>query len=320
MKIKMLMILVVLLVSFGMTYAADSVSIALYNVTDGAYVTNGSTIQTEFEGTPILYRVEFSLENDSDIAAISFGLRFSSDGALKTNWESQGALGYGPTGYNTGTASIIVEPGTRLADPLATGPFDLGGMIVFESDVDSTAPDAVLIGGAALFHKLDPGPMDNLWSYYLTLGNETGADISFDVDSAKIGGAGDWIVTTVGSTTMKPGFNGGIHVTVAAPSAADDDNPAIAYVYNLKQNFPNPFNPTTQIDYSLARKSKVSIAVFNILGQQVNTLVDGEVEAGPHTVYWNGDDSRGDAVASGIYFYKMVSDEFVKTHKMVLMR
>jgi hypothetical protein len=88
----------------------------------------------------------------------------------------------------------------------------------------------------------------------------------------------------------------------------------------LHQNFPNPFNPTTEILYELPRASNVGLTVYNILGQEVIKLVDGFKTAGTHSVIWNGCNSYGSAVASGIYFYRLQSDEFSGQKKMILLK
>jgi thermitase len=83
----------------------------------------------------------------------------------------------------------------------------------------------------------------------------------------------------------------------------------------LTQNFPNPFNPTAKINFGLNKENYVSIMVYNILGQVVATLVDDQLKAGYHYVLFNGNN-----FASGLYFYKMKTAEFVQTKKMILMR
>jgi hypothetical protein len=102
--------------------------------------------------------------------------------------------------------------------------------------------------------------------------------------------------------------------------AVEGEGKPIPYSFSLNQNRPNPFNPNTVIDYSVARKSQVNISVFNILGQTVKTLVDREADAGQYQAVWDGVDENGSQVASGIYFYKMSTTDFVETRKMVLMR
>jgi hypothetical protein len=85
--------------------------------------------------------------------------------------------------------------------------------------------------------------------------------------------------------------------------------------YRLAQNYPNPFNPLTMIEYSVPNVSKVRVEVFNVLGQVVKVLVDGQQEPGNYTVRWDGTE-----VASGVYFYRMSADNFTATKRMVLMK
>ncbi len=90
--------------------------------------------------------------------------------------------------------------------------------------------------------------------------------------------------------------------------------------FALGQNYPNPFNPTTTLEYSIPVRSNVEIAIFNILGQQVATVVNDMHDAGAHRATWNGKDSFGKPVASGIYFYQMRAGSFEQVKKMMLMK
>ena len=89
----------------------------------------------------------------------------------------------------------------------------------------------------------------------------------------------------------------------------------IPLVFSLSQNFPNPFNPTTIINYTIPTRSHVTLSVFNTLGQKVTELVNGEKEAGDYSVTF---DASG--LASGVYLYRMQAGSFVETKKLVLMK
>jgi len=90
--------------------------------------------------------------------------------------------------------------------------------------------------------------------------------------------------------------------------------------YSLSQNYPNPFNPNTKIEFALPERSVVNICVFNILGQEVVNLIDEELEAGYYLIDWDGTNSSGGSVTSGVYFYKIQAGDFVETKKMMLLK
>ncbi len=90
--------------------------------------------------------------------------------------------------------------------------------------------------------------------------------------------------------------------------------------FALRQNYPNPFNPETQITYDLPRKTRVSLRIYNAIGQTVRTLVEAVQPAGTHGVIWRGEDDFGQSVSAGIYFYELRADHFHQIRKMVLMR
>ncbi len=88
----------------------------------------------------------------------------------------------------------------------------------------------------------------------------------------------------------------------------------------LAQNYPNPFNPTTTIYYSLGKSEDVTLAVYNVLGQKIRTLVDRRMTAGEHFCQWDGKDNFGRQMSSGIYFYNIKAGSFSKTIKMIMMK
>ena len=88
----------------------------------------------------------------------------------------------------------------------------------------------------------------------------------------------------------------------------------------LYENYPNPFNPDTKIEYQLPEASFINISIFNILGQRVKTLVSETQDAGYHQAIWNGLNDNGKHVPSGIYFYNMNTARYSKTRKMVMLK
>jgi hypothetical protein len=89
--------------------------------------------------------------------------------------------------------------------------------------------------------------------------------------------------------------------------------------YALSQNFPNPFNPSTSFALSLPEASDYSVRIFNITGQQVKSF-SGHLEAGVHTILWDGRNEQGSSVASGVYFYKAEASGFTETRKMMMLK
>jgi hypothetical protein len=100
----------------------------------------------------------------------------------------------------------------------------------------------------------------------------------------------------------------------------EEDQENLPFSFSLKQNYPNPFNPETIIEYKLPKGYEVEITVYNILGQKVRTLVKEFQKAGQHRVQWDGKDEKGKEVSSGIYLYRIKTDQFSQTKKMVLLR
>ncbi|MEJ2194692.1 MAG: FlgD immunoglobulin-like domain containing protein [Ignavibacteriaceae bacterium] len=95
--------------------------------------------------------------------------------------------------------------------------------------------------------------------------------------------------------------------------------------YQLSQNFPNPFNPNTTIEFSIPINSVVVLTVFNLVGQEVVTLVNEEFGAGNYSVVWNGTDWKGSQVSSGVYLYEIKviginGGEYQKMKKMILLK
>ena len=110
-------------------------------------------------------------------------------------------------------------------------------------------------------------------------------------------------------------------VVVSTAAMATDDGGTIPDQFALHQNYPNPFNPSTQISFDIPQGGEfVMLNVYNILGQNVSTLVNSVMSPGSYTMEWNATDEIGNPVASGIYFYELRSSTFTSRKKMLLIR
>lgn len=105
-----------------------------------------------------------------------------------------------------------------------------------------------------------------------------------------------------------------------APQTASDDPSAPVFATKINSNYPNPFNPETTISYSLKDTEHVTLAIYNLKGELVKTLVDETKLPGNHSLVWNGKDNSGHAVSSGIYFCKLSAGKVSDTSKMILMK
>jgi hypothetical protein len=111
-----------------------------------------------------------------------------------------------------------------------------------------------------------------------------------------------------------------VKLLIDQPTGVEDEFGTIPKSYSLNQNYPNPFNPETVIEYNLAASGHVTLTVFNVLGQKVVDVVNAYESAGNKQAVWNGRDDTGREVQSGVYFYRLTTDNFSMTRKMMLLK
>ncbi len=104
----------------------------------------------------------------------------------------------------------------------------------------------------------------------------------------------------------------------AVPEIGTGSEQSFPQSSRLYQNVPNPFNPSTEIKYDMPSSGRVTLEIYDVSGRLVRNLVDGLQSPGPKTVTWNGDDDRGQRVATGVYFYRLTAPGFQRTLKMTL--
>lgn len=97
-------------------------------------------------------------------------------------------------------------------------------------------------------------------------------------------------------------------------------SPSLPQEINLEQNFPNPFNSGTEIRFSLATAGQAELTIYNLVGQEIATLIDAQLPAGPHIAVWNGRNNTGKDLATGVYFYRLIAGDKLEHRKLVLLR
>jgi Cleaved Adhesin Domain/FlgD Ig-like domain len=140
--------------------------------------------------------------------------------------------------------------------------------------------------------------------------------------------AGDSIYVAVNYYIVDGGIHGANsdnvwvdHFSVESyPPASVAEEGRIPSAYSIARNYPNPFNPSTTIDFRAPRTGIVRLVVYNMLGQEVRTLVDRVVQPGTYSVVWDGRTSAGSSVASGVYVCRFEAEGFVNIQRMVLLR
>lgn len=198
---------------------------------------------------------------------------------------------------------------------------------------DAPALDISVQGGAALVQNLSYGEgsagvnlAPALYTFDVTQ-SATGQLInSFTVDLSTNAGEA---VTVIASGFLDPAANQNgpplsldTYDTGQPVVGIDDTVPPASLIrsFRLEQNYPNLFNPGTNIAFTVSHASRITLRVYDILGRLVKTLVDGQKAAGSYTVKWTGTNNAGVLVASGVYLYRLQAEDFVQTRKMVLLR
>jgi len=176
---------------------------------------------------------------------------------------------------------------------------------------------------------------DPLW--YFTSGSsiyktdDQGASFALDHSQASTYNHLDMTVAEVGGNNWVVGFAVGSDGTITKytelliTTDVQQVSSIVPVEYSLQQNYPNPFNPTTTLAYALPKKTQVRLLVYDVLGRQVRRLVDATQEPGHYEAVWDGRNSSGGYVSSGVYFYRLeaATDDganFVDLKKMVIMK
>jgi len=281
------------------------------NVTGGIHTYHVTAMYDANESTPsnvisvfVLPAMHSELSHDDGTAEQGFSVGSTKQMAVKYAYGAPIAVKYVKVFVHTpGTAGIIVRvfdndgtngmPGTQMAQ------FQYPAASVVAGWNYITLPQEVQVADG---------------SFYVAILETTNAAlIGLDTSSngfsyKKV--ATDWEPVTTGEIMLR--------AIVYTGSATDDQN--VAPLVLDAANYPNPFNPETTISFSLPESGFTSVKIYNLKGQVVRTLVNGDTPAGIHKVVWNGTDQNSKSVSSGMYFYSVTNAGKTITRKMLLMK
>ena len=130
----------------------------------------------------------------------------------------------------------------------------------------------------------------------------------------------DWNVGAMDVWDMTMASNGPFQFTLDLSATLGIDESTIPDVFALHNNYPNPFNPVTNITYDIPEVADVKLEIYNVMGQKVRTLATGSHEPGRYRVLWNATNDLGQGLSSGMYIYRIQAGDFVSVKKLVLMK
>ncbi len=203
------------------------------------------------------------------------------------------------------------------------------------SAIDLTTNNKSTLITNANFSGLDGLTVDHLGNYYVSCWSNPNAVYRYDQNftSSTIAstgyngvdhnGAADIFYDQVNNVLVVPNMNANTVDFIPfnrLPTLTTDDISVIPFEFQLHQNFPNPFNPTTTIFYDISKESNVKVTVFDLLGRKIVTLVDQIEPPGSRSINWDGRDYTGNLVNAGVYIYQIEADAFIQTKKMVLLK
>ena len=270
------------------------------------------------------------------------------------NWSSGSDIGFAnvvPDTAKTGLYSVLLAEEDALGDEMVfysepveatPGEWYMISVYMKSEDIDTAAGwhatnislvnDANRAGINFFWHK---APIRDAWDL-------TGGDQFFYIDQTPGKQTNDWTQyriiaqapTEAAGVSMRSRFNSQVMGKVwyddfavqeveLLVTAIEHPTNRIAIMpaeYELFNNYPNPFNPETIIEYKVPKTGQVKMAIYNVLGQTVRTLVDQHQPAGTYTVMWDGTDNSGHKLASGVYFYQLIGENALITKKMTLIK
>ncbi len=230
-------------------------------------------------------------------------------------------------GYNEGEVDSIALALEYTSDDITFASVDFTGTrceSALNKTISTNIPDRQILVSIK-FNSATPMPVGEgvLATLYFDI-NAAAQEQTVLINSVPYGGVFNTVYhrpSTGGGMIIEPYFHPG-QIEIRNTVGVDDDfdNGLLPTEFALSQNYPNPFNPSTRIEFALPRAADVNLTVYNILGEKVKTLVDEHMNAGVHSVVFDGYDDNHNPVASGIYFYRIKAGDFNRSKKMMMLK
>ena len=233
----------------------------------------------------------------------------------ETIWDSTIAGGqrwshFRVSGHSTNNSVVmsVADSGFSVDNLAPTTPQSLA----FDNNTLTwTEPEDADFGYFAVYRSAVPGFTPDENTQVASVTTNSFQDVTVNAD-----GSYYYIVSAYDFSGNESKFSGELEVIITAV----DDRFGVPTSFALDQNYPNPFNPSPVIGYQLPSASSVKIVIYNVIGQEVRTLVNSFEPSGYLKTKWDGRDNRGYGVAPGIYFYKLTAGKFVDIKKMVFVK
>lgn len=222
--------------------------------------------------------------------------------------------------FGMGTSNLVLSFNPNaLSQPTLLEAYNFSGG-TFYNEITVTEPDTGWVStNIELFaplqgDKINEDFMDIVRIRFWILDLNENADINWRIETPNptVVFVDDATFSTIATQGELDGFDIVLSVENSKPGLPQD--------YSLGQNYPNPFNPTTQIQFQVAQQTDVKLAIFNLLGQKVRTLVASNYQPGFYNVTWDGRDNQGNLRSSGVYIYQLRAGNFLETRRMVLLK
>ncbi|MFH1701310.1 MAG: FlgD immunoglobulin-like domain containing protein [Candidatus Zixiibacteriota bacterium] len=294
--------------------AFNSVSLAIYDKADDKILGDNDTIYVD--GSDRSYQLLIGIENPAKIGGIQFGIEIYSPDGVSWIYDAQ-SDGLGPL-----TNAVTLIEKSRMEDHEIVWPIS-SGLIVTENDIDGLDSDDFGFSASSV-NSINGGLPPGFPQYQFAVNFIPGGVVGDEVKTIcfdSISSAGSFGFLDYNGNQIETEFEGEICFPVAYlnPSIAGNEE-NLPMIYNLEQNYPNPFNPATTIGFTIGQQGHVRLDIYNIVGQLIRVLADEQYPAGYHELIWDGKNTRGHPVSSGIYLYRFDSKELKEIKKMILLK